>query len=112
MKSQNTFRPTCHVDGTVTVWDAHRQCWLRRVKPQEISEPVLASLSPSDRERVLRHKEIGVVVGEHSRYIFRRLTKAEEAEFYRRTGNGPVAMTLPRPKQEPQPDHVTQPPDE
>jgi hypothetical protein len=39
-------------------------------------------------------KTRGVVEGPGYRFITRKLTKEEEYQFYRKTGNGPVAMTV------------------
>src|SRR5215475_3182879 len=36
-------------------------------------------------------------------------TKAEEADFYRRTGNGPITMFAPREKKAPEPPAISRP---
>lgn len=48
-----SYRTTYHRDGTVTVWDCYAQAWIYRAT--ELSAQVLATLSPSERGRVLRH---------------------------------------------------------
>lgn len=52
---RDPYRTTYHRDHTVTIWDVYQQRWLRTARP---SDAVLASLSPSERERVMRHCEI------------------------------------------------------
>lgn len=44
---------TYHRDHTVTVWNCLAQCWLVRVA--HVPHAVLATLSPKDRERIVRH---------------------------------------------------------
>ena len=46
---------TYHRDGTVTVWSCVRQEWIRRVRPQDISDETWASMSHDERRRVARH---------------------------------------------------------
>lgn len=50
--SSSPYRTTYHRDGTVTVWDVYSQTWTRTASP---SDQILASLSQSERERVMRH---------------------------------------------------------
>lgn len=51
--TQDLYATTYHTDGTVTVWDVYSQQWLRRIgRP---NDRILASLSPEERERVIRH---------------------------------------------------------
>ena len=48
----NAYATTYHRDGSVTVWDVYAQQWLRTSNP---SYRVLASLSSSERDRVVLH---------------------------------------------------------
>jgi hypothetical protein len=47
-----SYRTTYHRDGTVSVWDCYAQSYTRTASP---SAQLLATLSPSERVRVLRH---------------------------------------------------------
>lgn len=47
-----SYKTTYHDDETVTVWDVHEQSWVRTRTP---SDRVLASLSVTERARVLVH---------------------------------------------------------
>jgi len=51
-KDADPYRTTYHRDGSVTVWDVYSQQWRRTDRP---SDRVLASLSASERARVIRH---------------------------------------------------------
>ena len=58
-RGMQTNRPrsgqtTYHRDGSVTHWDIYRQQWMRQ---SHLSDEVLASMSASERARVLRHRE-------------------------------------------------------
>jgi hypothetical protein len=46
---------TYHRDHTVTLWNVYTQSWMRTSRP---SDRVLASLTPRERARVLRHCKI------------------------------------------------------
>lgn len=48
----NCYRTTYHRDGTVTVWNCYAQSWMRA---GAFSAYLLATLSPQERGRVLRH---------------------------------------------------------
>lgn len=48
----DAYATTYHRDRTVTVWDVYKQQWLRTSDP---SDRVLASLSTSERDRVMLH---------------------------------------------------------
>lgn len=50
------YRTKFHRDGTVTVWNVYAQSWERTSSP---SDAVLASLTPRERDRVMRHCGIG-----------------------------------------------------
>jgi hypothetical protein len=52
----NPYATTYHRDRTVTVWDVYSQQWLRTSNP---SDRVLASLSTSERDRVMLHCAVG-----------------------------------------------------
>jgi len=52
MQRKPNYGTTYHRDHTVTIWNCYAQQWERTGRP---SDRVLASLSPSERERVLRH---------------------------------------------------------
>lgn len=54
-RAADPYRTTYHRDGTVTVWNTYRQCWMR-VEPDQISGQILATLSDAERSRILRHK--------------------------------------------------------
>jgi hypothetical protein len=43
---------TYHRDGSVTLWDVYSQQWVRTDAP---SDEVYASLSASERARIMRH---------------------------------------------------------
>lgn len=55
MKSADPYRTTYHRDHTVTIWDVYCQEWIRTDHP---SDSILASLTPQERERVIRHCRI------------------------------------------------------
>lgn len=46
-----------HRDGSVTVWNVYEQAWARydRTYYNQVPDRVLATLEPSERNRVLRH---------------------------------------------------------
>lgn len=48
----NVYATTYHRDRSVTVWDVYSQQWLRTSSP---SDRILASLSASERDRVVLH---------------------------------------------------------
>lgn len=48
----DAYATTFHRDNTVTVWDVYTQQWLRTSRP---SDRILASLSHSERCRVMLH---------------------------------------------------------
>lgn len=48
----NAYATTYHRDRSVTVWDVYSQQWLRTSRP---SDRILASLSASERARVVLH---------------------------------------------------------
>jgi hypothetical protein len=48
----DAYATTYHRDGSVTVWDVYAQQWLRTSRP---SDRILASLSASERSRVVLH---------------------------------------------------------
>lgn len=56
--ARNTLPPiaraTLHRDGSLTVWSVYRQQWVRTSRP---SDELLASMTTSERERILRHLE-------------------------------------------------------
>ena len=47
------MKTTCHRDGTVTYLSVYRQVWMRR--EATIPDRELAAMSPSERDRVMRH---------------------------------------------------------
>jgi hypothetical protein len=47
-----SYRTIYHRDGSVTVWDCSAQSYTRTATP---SARILATLSPSERDRVSRH---------------------------------------------------------
>ena len=51
-KTQDPFRTTYHRDHTVTMWNVYTQGWHRTGTP---SPRILASLTPEERARVMRH---------------------------------------------------------
>jgi len=54
-KNTDPYRTTFHRDGTVTIWDVYTQSWLRTSRPRD---EVLASCSPQERDRIIRHCQI------------------------------------------------------
>lgn len=52
-KTIDPFRTTYHRDGDVTLWDVFRQQWLR-VPAANVSDEILATLSPKVRDRIER----------------------------------------------------------
>jgi len=55
MKTADLYRTTYHRDGTITVWHVYLQRWVRTSQP---TDAVLATLSPAERDRVIRHCRI------------------------------------------------------
>jgi hypothetical protein len=49
----NTYKTTFHRNGTVTLWNVYTQGWERR-RAANVADEVLASLSGSERARILR----------------------------------------------------------
>ncbi len=47
-----TGKTALHRDGTLTVWNCLRSCWMRGSQP---SDALLATLSPTERDRVEAH---------------------------------------------------------
>ena len=52
LNDSGLYATTYNSDGTVTVWNIYTQSWVRTDAP---SEATLASLSPREREQVMRH---------------------------------------------------------
>lgn len=50
----NSGQTTCHRDGTVTLWDAQTQQWVRGADP---TDEQLAALGGPMRARVIRHMD-------------------------------------------------------
>ena len=49
----STYKTTFHRDNTVTFWNVYEQAW-NRTEASQISDRDLASMSESDRKRVIK----------------------------------------------------------
>ena len=51
-KAREPGKTKFHRDGAVTIWDVYHQGWERTSRP---CDRILASLTPAERDRVVRH---------------------------------------------------------
>ncbi len=54
--NDDPFRTVYHRDHSVTIWDVYSQQWMHTNRP---SDAVLATLTTTERARVLRHCQQG-----------------------------------------------------
>jgi hypothetical protein len=52
-REMSSTNSTYHRDGTITLWDIYRQQW-RRIPAAEVTDRLLATLPPRERERIQR----------------------------------------------------------
>lgn len=52
-REMSSTNSTYHRDGTVTLWDVYCQEW-RRIPAAEVTDRLLATLPPRERERIQR----------------------------------------------------------
>ncbi len=53
---KSNYRTTFHRDGSVSFWNVYQQQWVRE-QASQVSDQDLASMSNSDRERVVKMAE-------------------------------------------------------
>jgi hypothetical protein len=51
-----SYETKYHDDGTIEVWDVHRQSWVRNILPSQLADRIWASVSEGERQLWERHE--------------------------------------------------------